>query len=106
MTVRALEVCAAGLDIWRDIPTAAALVGHQWEFVVIRDLLHKMSVGLDGTESVGDRQGRTTEPGESLGNGLFRRGEMKRGDGYGECVGHDGCRLAHVVASGRVFRRL
>lgn len=73
---------------------------------MIRDLLHKLSIGLNGTESVGDRQGRTTERGESLGNRLFCRGEMQRGDGYRECVGHDGCRLAHDAASAQVFRRL
>lgn len=72
---------------------------------MVRDLLHKMSIGLNGTESVGDRQGRATQRGQSLGNRLFRGGEMQRGDGCGKCVGHG--RLSSLRTFGgfdRAFR--
>lgn len=82
MTVCALEVRAASLGVGRDIPTPAALVGYQREVIVVGDLLDEGRVGLDGTKTVGHREGRATERGESLGYGLLCRGEVQGGEGY------------------------
>ena len=83
MAVCALEVRAARFGVGRDIPTPAALVGYQREAIVVGNLLDKGRVGLDGTKTVGHREGRATERGESLGYGLLCRGEVQGGEGYG-----------------------
>lgn len=60
MAVGALEVGATGLGVGRDIPTTAALIGNQREVVVVGDFVHKVGVGLNGTETIGEREGRAT----------------------------------------------
>lgn len=77
MPIRALEIRTAGLDIRRDVPTAAALVGDQGQVVVVCYLLDEGGVGLDGMQTVGDGEGRATEGREGLGEGGFCGGEVE-----------------------------
>lgn len=57
MAVCALEVCAASLGVGGNIPTAAALIGNQRQIIVVCNPLHKVGIGLNGTETVGDGEG-------------------------------------------------
>lgn len=82
--IRTLEIRTASLDIGRDVPTAAALVGDQGQVVVVRYLLNEGGIGLDGMQTVGDREGRATKGGEGSGEGGFCGGEVEGGEGGGE----------------------
>lgn len=48
MTIRALEVRAAGFDLWRDIPASTAFIGDDRELVVFGDLSYKKCIVVDG----------------------------------------------------------
>lgn len=61
MPVCALEVSATSLGIRRDVPATATLIRNERQLVVLRHLLHKDSVRLDGLEPIGDGQGRAAQ---------------------------------------------
>jgi hypothetical protein len=68
VTVRALEVRAAGLSVGGHVPAAATFVGDQGKSVAVagtftfcHDLLHEFGVGKDRAKTVGDGESGAAE---------------------------------------------
>ena len=63
VTVGALEIRASGLDLRRDVPTAASFIGNQWKTIVISDLADKGCVGVNRPQSVVHGKGGSSQGG-------------------------------------------